>query len=113
MPTLSIKDVPENWAAALRARAALNHRSLQGELMAIIEQAAAETAYPTAGGNPSGEANKATPRNQEEGVNGRRSTRRGRKTIEQIHAEHLTRFPKPIAQGPRSVDLIRQDRDTR
>lgn len=39
MSTLSIKDVPEAWAASLRQRAARNHRSLQGELMAIIEQA--------------------------------------------------------------------------
>lgn len=39
MPNLSIKDVPEAWAESLRQRAARNHRSLQGELMAIIEQA--------------------------------------------------------------------------
>ena len=39
MPNLSIKDVPETWAEALRQRAARNHRSLQGELMAIVEQA--------------------------------------------------------------------------
>ena len=42
MPNLSIKDVPEAWAEALRQRAARNHRSLQGELMAIIETAATE-----------------------------------------------------------------------
>lgn len=35
MPNLSIKDVPEAWAQALRLQAARNHRSLQGELMAI------------------------------------------------------------------------------
>ena len=37
---LSIKDVPEALAQSLRERAARNHRSLQGELMSIIEQAA-------------------------------------------------------------------------
>ena len=37
MATISIKDVPDLWAEALRQRAARNHRSLQGELMAIIE----------------------------------------------------------------------------
>jgi antitoxin FitA len=36
---LSIKNVPEPLAATLRARAERNHRSLQGELMAILEQA--------------------------------------------------------------------------
>jgi antitoxin FitA len=37
--TLSIKNVPDELAKRLKARAARNHRSLQGELMAIIEQA--------------------------------------------------------------------------
>jgi plasmid stability protein len=34
---LSVKDVPDSLAAALRERARLNHRSLQGELMAILQ----------------------------------------------------------------------------
>lgn len=33
----SIKDVPDQIAEQLRARAARHHRSLQGELMAIVE----------------------------------------------------------------------------
>ena len=37
---LSIKDVPDHVAERLRRRAARNHRSLQGELMSIVEQAA-------------------------------------------------------------------------
>ena len=37
--TLSIKNVPEKLAERLRQRAARNHRSLQGELMAILENA--------------------------------------------------------------------------
>ena len=36
---LSIKNVPDDLAERLRLRAAANHRSLQGELMAIIEAA--------------------------------------------------------------------------
>src|SRR5258706_12582440 len=39
---LSVKNVPEAIAAKLRERAARNHRSLQGELMAILENAAIE-----------------------------------------------------------------------
>jgi hypothetical protein len=35
--SLSVKDVPAEWAEVLRARARANHRSLQGELMAMIE----------------------------------------------------------------------------
>jgi plasmid stability protein len=38
MPNLSIKDVPEALAEKLRQRAARNHRSLQGELMALLEE---------------------------------------------------------------------------
>ena len=43
MATLTIKDVPDAWAEALRQRAARNHRSLQGELMALVEKAVIET----------------------------------------------------------------------
>jgi plasmid stability protein len=40
--TLSIKNAPEAVVQRLKARAARNHRSLQGELMAIVEAAARE-----------------------------------------------------------------------
>jgi len=36
--TLSIKNVPEALAERLRQRAKRNHRSLQGELLAILEE---------------------------------------------------------------------------
>ena len=36
---LSIKNVPDQLAASLRVRATRNHRSIQGELMAILEEA--------------------------------------------------------------------------
>ena len=39
---LSIKNVPDALAARLRERAERNHRSLQGELMAILESAASD-----------------------------------------------------------------------
>ena len=35
---LSIKNVPDELATTLRRRAARNHRSIQGELMAILEE---------------------------------------------------------------------------
>jgi plasmid stability protein len=40
--TLSIKYVPDHVARRLRERAARNHRSLQGELLAIVQEAAIE-----------------------------------------------------------------------
>ena len=38
---ISIKNVPDHIAEQLRRRAARNHRSLQGELMAILEHSVA------------------------------------------------------------------------
>ncbi len=92
---LSIKDVPEDLAQRLRERAARNHRSLQGELMAIIEQAAA-------------------PKASEAATSG--SWTHGWKTIEQLVAEREARGWKPdpvMATLPRGVDIIRADRDRR
>lgn len=103
MPNLSIKDVPEQLAEALRQRAARNHRSLQGELMAIVERAATES--PVAASDARGVV-------ASHDVRGKPVLRRGTKTIEQIFSEHVARFPKPI-QGVRAVDLIREDRDAR
>jgi hypothetical protein len=105
MTTLSIKDVPDDLAERLRQRAARNHRSLQGELMAIIEQAV----------QPSQPVQAPAPPPDVIGVGwgGRPILRRGSKTIEQIAAEHRARFPQPVGGGPRAVDLIRADRDSR
>ena len=40
--TLSVKNVPVDLAKRLKARAAQHHRSLQGELMAILDEAGRE-----------------------------------------------------------------------
>ncbi len=42
--TLTIKKVPDSVARRLRERAEANHRSLQGELMAVLEAALATPA---------------------------------------------------------------------
>jgi plasmid stability protein len=41
--TLSIKKVPDNLVKRLRRKATLHKRSLQGELLAILEEAASPT----------------------------------------------------------------------
>ena len=100
---LSIKEVPDAIADELRQRAARNHRSLQGELMAIIEQAASEGASGSSG---------AMPRAQVAG----RSWVQGWKTIEQLTAERAAAGWKPdprMVELPRGVDIIRSDRDSR
>ena len=89
---LSIKGVPDALADRLRRRAERNHRSLQGELMAIVERAADEEdlAPPAV-----------------------RGAGRGTKTIEQLAAEHRALYPEPFRNLPRAVDIIRADRDSR
>ena len=99
---LSIKGVPESLAERLRARAERNHRSLQGELMAIIERAAATEEASVAEATIAA----APPRRLV-------SERRGTRSIEEIAAEHLVRYPKPFTHVPRAVDIIRKDRDSR
>ena len=47
---LSIKNASDEVVAALKLRAKRNHRSLQGELMAIIEAAAGESGHSAANG---------------------------------------------------------------
>jgi antitoxin FitA len=95
---LSIKGVPDNLAERLRARAQRNHRSLQGELMAIVSEAAREVEPPPSPGQ----------RSAPDG-----GTRVGWRTTEDIVAELKRRFPKPVANGPLGVDIIRADRDSR
>lgn len=98
MPNLSIKDVPDAWAQALRERAARNHRSLQGELMALIQRAVETDPLPPATG--------ARPLT---------SRRQGWKTVEQIAAE-IRANPhdaKLCNELPRGVDIIREERDAR
>ena len=41
--TLSVKNVPRDVARRLKARAARHHRSLQGELLAILSEAGRTT----------------------------------------------------------------------
>lgn len=96
MPNLSIKDVPEDVAENLRQRAARNHRSLQGELMAIIQQAV----QPAGGAVPAASAQSF----------GKRS---GKRTIEEFARESRVLYPEPVRGGPLAVDIIRADRDSR
>lgn len=100
---LSIKDVPDELAHRLRQRAARHHRSLQGELMSIIEQAARSDPLDPA---TPGAAGLSTPR----------SWVLGTKTIEQLIADRKAAGWKPdpaLARAPLGVDITRADRDSR
>lgn len=108
---LSIKEVPDTLAERLRARAERHHRSLQGELMAIIELAV--NAEPIAPLNLESRGGPAAP--EPTGV-GARSWVQGWKTIEQLLAERAAAgwaLDPAMAGLPRGVDIIRADRDSR
>lgn len=93
MPNLSIKNVPPEIVEKLHERAAAHHRSLQGELMALVTRAVGASAGTTAMES--------------------RARQGGHKSIEQIAAEHRERVRRPNRKGGRSVDLVRADRDAR
>lgn len=98
MPNLSIKNVPDSLLTKLRERAARHHRSIQGELMALLSAAVESSGSPAA---PAA-------------AHDARATRRtGSRRIEEVAAEHRGRWKKPFKVGPRAVDVIRADRDAR
>ena len=107
MANLSIKDVPESWAEALRQRAARNHRSLQGELMAIVERAL-EDAPP-----PAADPARTSPRIVGHDRAEHPIVRVGWKTVAQVAADLKAKFPGGVGSQISSIDIIRQDRDSR
>jgi plasmid stability protein len=98
MPNLSIKNVPDEVLDKLRERASRHHRSIQGELMALLS-AALESQASGAGPPATHEVSK--------------MRRSGTRRIEEIAAEHRERVKKPLKRGPLAVDLIRAERDAR
>lgn len=109
---LSIKDVPEGLAQRLRQRAERNHRSLQGELMSILNQAVQEEPEP----DRSRHASVTTPTALSPSAGGARSWVQGWKTIEYLAAERRAVGWQPdpsLANAPLAVDIIRADRDSR
>ena len=89
---LSIKNVPDELAEKLRQRAERNHRSLQRELMAIIEQATEHARGPiqfdASAGGPA----------------------QRRVSVEELRAKSRELFPEGTDS---SVELIREMRDGR
>jgi len=91
MPNLSIKNVPDDVVEKLRERAAHNHRSLQGELMAMVCAAVADNKCAT----------------ESERVE------TGWKSVDQVLADRKSERTRPITKAPSAVDIIRRERDAR
>ncbi len=95
---LSIKGVPVDLAERLRARAARNNRSLQRELMTIIEAAAH-----SADSSPALSSAAVFPRKPGAAT----------RSIDEVIARIRERVPEPLADAPLGVDIIRAARDGR
>lgn len=95
MPNLSIKNVPEPVIEKLRERARRNHRSMQGELMALVSEAV----------DPTTEGHVSVPP-----AHGRE---RGTRTAEEIWETIQASCPEPLSEVPSAVEIIRADRDGR
>jgi plasmid stability protein len=110
---LSIKRVPEKMAKRLRERAAHNHRSLQGELMAILHEAVGD---PSNAGATRSVPSNARPSGwiiapKSESALMIREDREGRTfTIRDLH-----RYVSNLGQGTpdESTQWIRQERTSR
>lgn len=107
MPSLSIKDVPESLLVAIRQRAARNHRSLQGELMALLEAAAAEPPFVVHPGR--GPAATSDWQSRLAALRAE-TTHRGDKDVDQLVAAMRRAHPKP-RKASSSTEIIRQMRD--
>ena len=102
---LSIKGVPDPIAAGLRARAARNHRSLQRELLAIVEVAAATPEAPP--------RRTSIPAHGNDTVGGIDRAPAPLRPIEEILDELRKLFPRTRNRGPSSTEIIRKMRDDR
>lgn len=96
MPNLSIRDVPDAIAEHLRQRAARHHRSLQGELMAILESVVAADAQ-AAAITPAPPRPPTTPR----------------RTLGELADDLRRRLGVDVASAPSSTAMVREMRDTR
>ncbi len=96
---LSIKNVPDAIADALRARAEQNHRSLQGELMAILEQSVSGAAKQASAFSMHSAADHPPPTRITPSL-----------SIDEVAARAAKLFPKGTTS---SVGFIREMRDGR
>lgn len=109
--TLTIKQVPQSVAARLKRRAQANRRSLQKELLSIIEAAAGEqigVAYP-------GVSEPEHARYNVQPAPARRGKSAGAGQAGKLTLDQLWQRARKLGTGgaAESADIIRRDRDAR
>jgi plasmid stability protein len=107
--TLTIKKVPVALARDLRRRAAAHHRSLQGELLRLLEAAAAEPLPAVRESAAPFQVLKPTSATK------RGTTPEGRLTLAQAweRSRRIMAAASTPATSGESADIVRRDRDTR
>ncbi len=116
--TITVRDVPDVIARKLKSRAERNHRSLQGEIMAIL-QAAAKEDLAWAVGQPQAvyvvAPTASTEDRRHQSVPKRKAAAAGRSAAEGLTLRDLWERGKAngLATPSESVDMIREDRDRR
>lgn len=105
---LSIKGVPDAWAQRLRERAARHHRSLQGELMALLGAAVGDDTPASSAGVPPVAARLQAPPAADRL---QAPPAVDRLTLDDLAQRARSRFGGLAAQGGRSADIVRALRD--
>lgn len=104
--TLTIKQVPDRVADRLRARAAAGHRSLQGELMAILEESVLQSALQARQPEPSAYTVKRTSRH----VSRKISIHGRRLTLGELWERSRRLGPKSRSESAAIVRALRDER---
>jgi hypothetical protein len=108
--TFTIKQVPDRVASALRERAACNRRSLQRELLVMLEHAASEWAMSSEAREPEGNYRRRDARKKSVRTESRKRDAAGRLTLAELW-QRARDLGAPSESE--SVDIIRRDRDVR
>jgi plasmid stability protein len=104
--TLTIKQVPDALARKLRARAAARHRSLQGELMAILHEAITD--------QPIAFQPDPAPYRVKASAKARKAPEHGRRlTLEELWQRSRRLGPKSPSESTAIVRRLREERHGR
>jgi plasmid stability protein len=93
---LSVRNVPDEIADKLRARAERNHRSLQGEMLSLLSEAAGEGGFGDQGRE----------------FTGVKSGQNRKLSLDEVVAE-IRKLGLPRPAKNESTQMIREDRDNR
>ncbi|HEV2009226.1 MAG TPA: Arc family DNA-binding protein [Burkholderiales bacterium] len=108
--TVTIKQVPDRIADKLRARAAASHRSLQGELMAILEESVLESAPPARQSEPPAYFAKSAAKRAAPSAPGKGRTRGTRLTLDELWQRARRLGPQSKRESAAIVRVLRDER---